>query len=647
MIFLTTTLASAAELFEPEPWYPIVACKRSASADPVIADGDRGYDVISYNLDLRIDPNEETIHGTVTMTCDLTQAGLDSLRLDLVSNLTVSQVLWNNDVHPYHHQNDRLVLPIPDGPTSGLKIAITYGGEPQRHGQLYMGLVFRDRGPSPLDPLGRIVFNISEPSSSHSWWPCKDHPGDKALIRMRLTVPDTLQAVANGILISDEPVAPDWHRVTWSSDYPMPPYLVGISIGAFVEDEWPCETAAGTLPLTTHMYPEIAAAAVEFFAPTCDMLNFLEDLATPWPFPDERYGQMAIKWPGAMEHQTSTSFGNVLINGSGQYQNVILHELAHQWFGDAMTPSEWHDIWLNEGFARYCEALWIEYTEGHAAYLDFMHFIGPRRHKYLFTDKRPLTDPSPILSLLVYDKGAWVLHMLRAELGDAAFFEFFADYAVTGGMGHVESSDVIAAASRVAGRDMTSWFRPWLETSAAPSLTWHVRREGGADNPRHILTVLQLQTELFELRVPLLVIAAGDTTALTVNLHTSSAVIDLGPIEPKVIIEPRAPLLAWIQQQAPPIVLDIISAHPNPSADGQVELQFHIQKAGPLALSLHDARGRRLAHWDLEPANGFDEVKIWHWNGKNNRGEVLPSGVYWFVLDSGSERTIERITLIR
>ena len=645
ILLLAATIARADTTVKPVD-YPPVACKHAVAASILVEDGDRGYDVVSYELDLRVDPDDESISGTVTLICRLVSAELDSLRLDLVSDLTVDRVMWDNLPQPFLHQDDKLVIPVPATARDDAKVAITYGGHPPRHGELFMGLVFRNRGPSPTDQLGQVVFNISQPSSSHAWWPCKDHPADKALVRSSWTIPDTLQVVSNGLLLLDEPVEDSWHRVTWASVYPMPPYLVGVSIGEFVESAWPCATEAGSLPLTTHVYPENAADAEVFFAPTCDMLTFLESIAGPWPFPAERYGQMAIKWGGAMEHQTSTSFGSSLISADGMFHNIIVHELAHQWFGDAMTPSEWSDIWLSEGFARYCEALWVESTEGHAAYLDFMDRIGPRRHPDLFANDRPLADPSPILTLVVYDKGAWLLHMLRAELGDMAFFGFLRDYATAADSDHVVSGDVIAAAGRAAGRDMTSWFRPWLETSVVPRLAWSLHREYGADGPHDVLTLSQLQDGLFELRVPMQVVADGDTTLIHVDLREATAVVDLNRTITAILPDPLAPLLATFGEVAAP-VLSLAPPFPNPSADGDVELRYTLRQDSPVSIMLHDARGRRLALWDLGSQSATADPRIWRWNGLDDRQRSLPSGVYWFVIEGAGERVVERITLTR
>ena len=155
----------------------------------------------------------------------------------------------------------------------------------------------------------------------------------------------------------------------------------------------------------------------------CIRDSFLTGRLGPYPFAGEKYAQVEVIWGGAMEHTTATSIGQFMYTGDRRFEQVVLHELAHQWFGDSLTPAGWQDIWLNEGFATYAEALWLEHSEGPAARDDFLQLIGPGRHPALFAGEGTLAEPSPVLpNTLVYDKGAWVLHMLRGIIGDEAFF---------------------------------------------------------------------------------------------------------------------------------------------------------------------------------------------------------------------------------
>ena len=511
-----------------------------------------------------------------------------------------------------------------------------------------MGLVVRDRGPTPSDPLGPIICNVAEPVSSHSWWPCRDVPWDKALVTVALTVPDTLDAVANGLKIDDAPADPGWRRTVWASAYPMPPYLVGISVSEFVHWEEDCTGDAGPLRLTYDVFPEDEEPGRAFFEPTCAALDFLEGIAGPYPFPDERYGQMEIKWGGAMEHQTSSSIGNAMIHTETLFLDVVLHELAHQWFGDLLTPATWNDIWLNEGFARFCEALWVEHRFGRGSYLDFLRQIGPARHPLLFTDAGPLTDPSPILQALVYDKGAWVLHMLREHLGDDRFFDLLRNYADDPELrfASVSSVDFIAHASYVAGEDLTRWFGPWLESSDVPTLAWSWNADAAASQGgigSVTVEVAQQQPTLFDLRLPVFVVAQGDTTrhVLSGDGPRLRGVFRVrGPVE-GVLLDPEATLLmTTVPLAAPAIALSAVPPSPTPPAGAAVD--FTLLHTGPVTFTLYDARGRALQRWEPGEFSGGDD-HTWTWPGV---GEQAASAVYWLEAASGGMTSVKKIVTV-
>ena len=611
------------------------------------------FDVVHYDLELRIDPAAGRIDGVVGVELVFPdEAARREVVLDLVDELPVVGVTWNGDAVPHEHGDDLLTV-IRDGLPPAERTAllmITYGGRPPRHGELSMGLVFRDRGPSPTQPVGPVVFNVSEPASSHAWWPCRDIPSDEATVRLGLTVPDTLTAVAVGVRMSDAPADPGWRRTVWETAYPLPPYLVGVSVSEFVEWEEDCPAAAGPLPLTYHVFPEDAAAAGPFFAATCEMIGFMEEIAGPYPFPAERYGQIEVKWGGAMEHQTSTSMGNSPINDPDSFSHLVLHELAHQWFGDLLTPASWSDIWLNEGFAQYCEVLWVERTEGREAYLAFMHAIGHDRHPDLFTQDDPLTDPSPVLQILVYHKGAWVLHMLRDEMGDAGFFDLLRDYAGDPalGSGSVTSLDFVARASAVAGRDLAPWFAPWLTTSAAPELSWSWRSTPASDGGSRVRVVIrQQQTPTFDLQVPLHLTVGEVTYVRTVRLHGAEtvAVFDLPLSVDEVLLDPDRHVLAATAPLPTPAV-EILGPYPNPAGRGGSEISFRLRSGAAVAVDVHDVRGRRLGRWELGMREA-DTPHSWVWRGDDGEGRSVPDGIYWLTVNAATERAVRKIVLVR
>jgi len=619
--------------------------------------GSRGFDVLHYELELTIDPQERSVAGRVGIDLQAVDAGLDRVLVDLVNNLQADSLFWQGAPVPFAHEGDSLavLLPalLPVGETGRLNIH--YHGNPERHGPLRAGLLFREHGHETEDPHdgGPIVASVSEPWSAHSWWPCKDYPADKATADLALTVPDTLFAVSNGNLLGISSPTAGWSRYAWQESHPIATYLVSVAISNYEWWEEPCPGLVETVPLLFYVFPQDRARAEFEFAPTCAMLQFLEDRFGPYPFTGEKYGQAEFRWGGAMENQTATSLGQFMLTGDGRYEWVVLHELAHHWFGDLISPARWADIWLNEGFARYSEALWAEFKAGRPEYLAYLQGIGPERHPDLFVGHGLLADPDPILpNLLIYDKGAWVLHMLRGYLGDNTFFDLLYDYATSPLLAHGNAStaDFLAIASASAGCDLTPVLEPWLYTDAVPELAWTVRSPPvpGPGPVRLTLNLVQKQAVLFQLAVPVHIFTAAGLEVRRAELTGPRASFDwtvAGPVD-SVAIDPEGWLLKRTADAAAPRLRSLPPA-PNPASEEGAWLSFFLGQESQVSCQLYDVRGRRLGVWDLglKPASE-DEPHRWLWPGQDGQGRRVPSGVYWLELEAAGRRAVHKITLI-
>ncbi len=642
-------LPDAAHLERPRP-----AAWLLDDADGRPRAGDRGFDVQFYMLVVRIDPGAGTIAGAVGIDMTFpTGSPPDTVVLDLVPDLEVDGVGWSwLDPPEYIRRGEELLVIPPLGAGEEALLSVSYHGAPQPHGEYNAGMLFRRQGSSPHDQGAPTVFTMSEPWSAHSWFPCKDHPSDKANFIFSIEVPDTLTAVTNGTFIYAAENEPGWRTHAWSTDHPMSTYLACVNVSDYVEWEESCDALDGPLPLTYHVYPDHEAAARAEFEPVCDMVHFMEDLCGPYPFPGERYGQVEIKWGGAMEHQTCTSLGNFIVVGEGSFQNIVVHELAHQWFGNLITPADWPDIWLNEGFATYFEALWLEHTEGREAYLAKLHRLGPHLHPDLFTGDGPLTDPDPILpNTLVYHKGAWVLHMLRGALGDAAFFDFLRDYVTdpARAYGHVTTDDMIAAASAAAGYDTASLLRPWLDTAEAPQLAWRVESMPLSNGlQRHMLHLSQTQATPFVLTLPVRLDGDWGSRDERVVLETRDAVFhwDLWGDLDALQLDPEGWVL-FADEALPQPSVALAPPRPNPAGADGARLAFAVNRDGPVRVTLHDARGRELGAWELGEMTARDEPYAWHWLGRDGRGRPVAAGTYWLAVWSGGERSSRKLSVVR
>jgi len=644
---------------EPSP----VKCRLLAEFPPPPG-GNRGYDVLSYDLDIRLFPADGSLTGRVDIGLTALAEGLSGVRLDLVNDLICDAVTFRNREAAFIHQGDSLVVtfdePLATVPAETL--TIRWHGRPRPHGNFLTGLMFHTHNSgTPDDPADDMpmIANQNQPWSAHSWWPCKDHPSDKALVSLTATVPEPLQVVSNGVLLREDAPGPGLRRFAWREAYPIATYLVSVAATNYSSWSEECFVTTGDpVRLDFHVYPQDRSDAEIDLAPTCDMMDFMTMLAGPYPFPGEKYAQAEIQSGVSMEHQTATSLSVIVFTGNRRFELLVIHEMAHQWFGDSLTPAVWADIWLNEGFARYCEALWIEHAYGVPEYQEFMREIGPLRHPDLFVNDGVLIDPDPILpNALIYDKGAWVLHMLRMLIGDDAFFGFLADYAMAPDLvlNSVTLADMIGFAERAAGRDLGGFFEPWLETSAVPVVSASVSKmNAGPGGGRVRVRFTQHQDHLFELAVPVVIhttCGIQRELALLSRDYEAFSWLTGCPVD-SVSVDPEGMVLMK-SVAAPPPDLQVVGPWPNPVPPAGTEFRIYLTSEREVLVKTHDARGRLVTGQHLGrlaatgPANDSDSVPhIWTWSAAPAGTARIPAGIYWLEFHAAGARAVKKLTLL-
>lgn len=433
-------------------------------------------DVLHNHLTLEVFPSTQTLAGTSSITMKSLVDGLTEFTFALGPALTPGQILVNGvAVAPPISVGTRtrtVTLDRPYALGETIVVSIPYSGPaPEALG----GMIWRSQDGQP------IASSFSEPFDAGLWWACKDSdfglPGDnsdKATWELTLTHSAALTSVSNGTLLSTTPVAGGKVVSHWASSYPSSTYLNCFSLAKY--HSWTLNYEGAALansgpisfPLRFFLYSgsdtPVLRAAVESVAP---MIDALRPIYGEYPFPAEGYGIYQFPFAGGMEHQTMTGQGNF-------HESVTIHEVGHQWWGNDVTCRTWHDIWLNEGFASYTEALWAERKPGSSGASDLRLYMSGLRPAienvggsvYCFdtTSETRIFDRD-----LTYKKAAWVVHMLRGLVGDEKFFEILAAWREAYSGSAATTDDFRAICEEVSGQSLEWFFDQWVYGGGAPT----------------------------------------------------------------------------------------------------------------------------------------------------------------------------------
>lgn len=420
--------------------------------------GNGGYDVEHYTLALRWQPDAGSIAGSTTIEATATQ-DLRRFNLDLVG-MDVSSVVVDGATAATARSGRELevapLAPIPSG--APFTVTVTYSGVPTPVSE---GTELFDVG---WQTDGREAYVVSEPSGAATFFPVNDHPTDKATYTFEVTAPTDQVVVASGVLTAQRD-QPDGTKVwTYEARDPMASYLVQLAIGDFVLVEG---ESFGNVTIRHAFHRSFSDSAADVASRTPEMIDVLDDVFGPFPF--EVYGVVAVDEPlgFALETQTLTIIGSDIARAGRRADRVMVHELAHQWVGNTVSPSTWKDIWLNEGFATYSEWLWVERTGGVSAAASARDAAGIRADLDI-----PPGDPgsAELFETSVYVRGAMTLQALRESIGDDAFFTVLRQWVDENRDTSASTADFIALAERVSGQQLDGLFLAWLYGASLPQL---------------------------------------------------------------------------------------------------------------------------------------------------------------------------------
>ncbi len=441
--------------------------------------GIRPFHVSYYRLNLRIATSPNRIHGQVLAKIVGTGDSLRTIKLDLIrSTMLIDSVTVAGRKSTFVQDSATFTIMLDrvyhrgEAVTTGIFYHNTYDG--RRFGDFVFATFGTD------NPW---IWSTSETEMARFWWPCNDHPSDKAdSVDMIVTVDRNLKVGSNGILVSVTDNPDRTRTYHWHESYPIATYLVSVAIADYAAySDWWKYTDRDSMEILNYVFPADLEDAKENFSCVRDGLTIFSRLFGRYPFAKEKYG--VAECGAGLENQTMISLA--LRHWS---ERNIIHELAHQWFGDMITCRTWSELWLNEGFTEYCNALYLEQKHGASEYRAFINdHMAQARNASGSLHLTDTTDPAKMFEgPLVYFKGASVLHMLRRILGDSLFFKVLYEYANDPHLKYATATteDFRAVCERTSGKDLGYFFDEWVYGEGHPTYkySWTSEHSGNGES---------------------------------------------------------------------------------------------------------------------------------------------------------------------
>ena len=486
---------------------------------------------INYNVNIHLnDDLTEVTSAKTEVSLLILKDNVTQIDFDF-GTMPITAITLNEEVVPYERTDGRLnVRPVRAlARNTRVVVAISYHGKPAD------GLILS------IDKTGKpSAVGDNWPDRVHHWIPSLDHPSAKATVKFSVTAPTRTSVIANGQL--DQILTTSSTTKTWSftQSEPIPPYCMIIAVGEFAQVVPPQQDIT---PLAYYVPLPEKDIALSGFAPAYPSLKYFSQTVGQYPYEKLALIVGSTRF-GGMENSTAIVFSSTLFNPrpnsplSRTFKiregivSLVAHEIAHQWFGDSVTQSTWSDLWLSEGFATYFAALFIQHTDGDAA---FMNYMANEARTYFGSTRSvgtPLhdTETESLMGLLnanSYQKGAWVLHMLRAELGDKHFFDGIKRYYEKHKNATANSEDLRSALEKASGKNLKPFFASWVYGTGHPryTLTWRWNKRTKTVR----LTLRQMQAQP----------AFPNNVLVTITTTQGREVVTLKPVRKEAIQDVR------------------------------------------------------------------------------------------------------------
>jgi len=411
--------------------------------------GNTGYDVQHYALQLALDPAQTYVDGAATIEALATLPNLVQLSLDF-SGYEIEALTVNDLPAEYTRDRSKFIITLPEPLAEGqpFTIFVDYRGAPIQAGSRYVPFVHH----LGLQFVPGNLYAVNEPDGAHTWFPCNDHPLDKATFAFEITVPAGLEAVSNGTL-TREVSGEDTTTYIWEHPFPMATYLATVVVGDYEFQE---TTSPNGIPISYYYFADVREPFQQAVSVTGEALDWMSETFGAYPF--ESFGFVTTRVIRAsLETQSMVILSENMLN-----EETIIHELAHQWFGDWVSQASWANMWHNEGFAVYVSLMWQ--TRENPDSLDyFMQNLAARVEREASDDPLGNLAPQRLFGFDSYQRSALMIHNLRRLMGEEAFISGLRMYFEQFGGGAASREDFIAIMEEVSGMELGGFFEEWLE----------------------------------------------------------------------------------------------------------------------------------------------------------------------------------------
>lgn len=483
----------------------------------------KNIDIQHYKFELSLSDSADIIYGTAQITILFKKAGMQNFRLDLINKtaerkdkgMVIDAINVDNTPVVYTHQNDEVIISLPKSSTANETIffTITYHGIPF-DGLRIGATMFGDRS----------FFNENWPNRARHWLPTMDHPSDKATSEFIVTAPTHYKVISNGLLMEESAMGNNTKLTHWKQSVPVSCWLFVLGVADFAVkyvDQFKGKS------IETWVYAKNREAGFyDFDKPTKAVLEFYSSYIGPFAY-EKLANIQCASVNGGMETSSAIFYGQDLINGKQdeRIRNIVIHEIAHQWFGNAVTETTWDDAWLSEGFATFFTLLFIEkeygkeeYEKGISKAKKAVFDMAIKMPEFSIVSNRS-AEKEPVTSGITYQKGAWVLYMLRNLVGDVNFKKGIQSYYAKFYNANATTDDFRAAMEKASGKDLKIFFRQWLYQPVNPVIngSW----EYNAVTKKITLQVEQAQMGdmLFNLPLEIGYYKTGSTTPTIIKMH--------------------------------------------------------------------------------------------------------------------------------